>query len=225
MKTTRQRRKKRERLAKQTRKRRHGGGGSDFFPKDGAGQPYDLFYANPISNWLGFSTMIQFEHPKFKVSTTANPKFGSTNRPVKIDDNYAFKFFYLKSPSNPSDKQWYVMLNIQIYKNWFSKKSSNLTIYGIKPEAIIQTNIYNKPGNNNITIMFDSRFVEQPENPNEVVIKTTELIKTEQSDSIVQYLQSETFVKEMAKEGANQVSADGMFSMFDSIWSSSSSSS
>lgn len=219
---TRPRRKERERLAKQTRKRRHGGGGSGFSPKDGAGQPYDLFYANPISNWLGFSTMIQFEYPKFKVSTTTTkPEFGSTNRPVKIYDNYAFKFFYLKSQSNPSDKKWYVMSNIQII-NLFSTKSNNMTIYGIKPEAIIQTNIYNKPGNNNITIMFDSGFVEQPENPNEVVIKTTELIKTEQSDPIVQYLQSETFAKEMAKEGANQVAADGMFSIFDSLWSSTS---
>lgn len=158
---------KRSKTRKRRPSRRRGGGGDTAllpaFPKDVAGVPYQIYYANPISDFVGYSTILQLETAKFNTVTTKNPALVQ-KRAIKIGDNFAFKFFLLESSTK--DKKWYVMLNMQVLKNLTSKHDAkNMEIFGIQPDAMIldpnaQNNISNKPGNNSIVLRFNSRFVK-----------------------------------------------------------------
>lgn len=74
--------------------------------------------------------MLQVETPK---NTEQFPQLIKP-RAIKIGKNFAFKFFLL---STPTDKKWYVMLNMQIMKNRESSNApKNMEIFGIKPDAM-----------------------------------------------------------------------------------------
>ena len=211
---------KRPKTRKRRPSRRRGGGDMlPAFPKDVADVPYQIYYANPISDFVGYSTILQLETAKFNAVTTKNPALVQ-KRAIKIGDNFAFKFFLLESST--SVKKWYVMLNMQVMKNWFWSKhdAKNMEIFGIQPDAMIldpnaQNNISNKPGNNSIVLRFNSQFVKG-ETSDQLEIDPLQLVKIpdEFNDPIVSYLQNETFGKEMLKEQANDIVYTGMFSWF-----------
>jgi hypothetical protein len=195
------------------RKRRGGGGVVPAFPKDANGVPYKIYYANPISDFVGYSTILQLETAKFNAVTTKNPVLDK-KRAIKIGDNFAFKFFYFSSG------KWYVMLNMQVMKNWFWSKhdAKNMEIFEMKPDAMwfdpnVQNNISNKPDNNSVVLRFNSQFVKG-ETSDQLEIDPQELVKIPDpwKDPIVSYLQFETFGKEVLKEETNNIIYDSFFS-------------
>ena len=214
-KTVRRRRRQRRRRSEMR------GGGNDVprdpngneyndVPRDPNGNEYKIYFANPISNWSWFglySETIQFETPKFNVLYKGNTAL----RPIKIGDNYAYKFFYLRSTA---DQKWYVMLNFQINKNHQDSKQGNGEIYGIPLDAMGPNQNIETNSNNYITLEFlPSIVVPSDAKDDDLILDFQKLQNIDESkDTIVSYLQTNTLVKDMGKESVNGASL--------SIWES-----
>jgi len=188
---------------------------------DEKGTPYLRFYANPISDGPGYSNLLQLETAKFKAVTSNRPDLGENTRPIKIGNNYAFKFFYLKTAIS---EKWYVILNFQVMKNWFwgnsKQDAKNLEMFGIDPNAMwldpnAKDNISNNPGNNNVTLRFQAKYVKT-ETKDQLELNDGQLIKISDpwKDPIVKYLRMETFGLDALKAEGNQLMFDGIFAFF-----------
>ena len=180
------------------------------FPKDVA----QIYYANPISDFVGYSTILQLETAKFNtvtVTTTKTPPALVQKRAIKIGDNFAFKFFLVVS-FNVRQK---VVRHAQHASHeelvLEQTRREKHGIYNPTPPNA-QNNISNNPGNNSIVLRFNSQFVKG-ETSDQLENRPT-TTRQQFNDPIVSYLQNETCGKEILKEQANDIVYTGMFSWF-----------
>jgi len=131
-------------------------------------------------------------------------------KPIKIGDNYAYKFFYLESLSQ---KKWYVMLNIQVNKNQETSKSINGMIYGIPTQGMgANQNIKTVHNNNDIVLEF-TPFIVLKDTQDEIVLNFDKFEK--QINKIhLDYLQSDTFKKDILKETWNDTVTFNVMDLF-----------
>ena len=194
---------------KKIKKRRcvEGGGGGISLPPppvDPENNPYTIEFFNPTSLLPGYKEEIGLTgSPQFQVAaTTAGP---ATAVPagtyyIKIDNNYAFKFFFLKTAKY---QKWYVMLDTQVLTGG---NKSNGDIYEIKPDVMIKTTLPNVIQFNPIKVVkFDaSKKQYELDKTQHFVLPLGDKYK----DPILIYLNVDTQLKGGVKEEANWVAVD-----------------
>ena len=187
------------------------GGGSIALPPppvDPENNPYTIEFFNPTSLLPGYKEQIGLTgSPQFKVAATTAVPAGTYY--IKIDNNYAFKFFFLKTAKY---QKWYVMLDTQVLTGG---NKSNGDIYEIKPDVMMKTTLPNVIQFNPIKVVkFDaSKKQYELDKTQHFVLPLGDKYK----DPILMYLNVDTQLKEMAKEEANWVGVDAVAGAADAV--------